>query len=378
MCGIIASIGGDCVADTLRQYDKQKSRGQQGFGLVAIKGGKRVAFERATNERSIKALMMSIEDLKPDTILFHHRFPTSTANLVEAAHPLPISKKGWQHRYWMLHNGVVSGQDASAIHKDGYRCKSRIEEVKYLRTYSGRMYTEVVDTEINDSEYLGYYVASLLEGKRGDIPMSGAIACLVLQEHKKTGECQVFAMRNYMNPLEIVRSKNKGVHTLQLSSEGKGGATMEPHKIWKVDMSTLKLSMHMAVNIGKKYEVASTTGFTGFNDYYSKAAKDKESQTTEYKQKDGVLYVGDKKSTLNAVDALKDAMADDDGAPMSEGTRLQLAADAAYDIWQSATEELASATVVDALYKEYVDAELAAQALGYIEAEGNVMPALQG
>ncbi len=373
MCGIIASIGGDTVANTLEQYNKQKGRGQQGFGLVALKGGKRVAFERATTEASIKALMMSIADLKPDTILFHHRFPTSTANLVEAAHPLPISKKGWQHRYWMLHNGVVSGQDAGEIKKDGYKLKSRIEEIRYLRTYSGRMYSEIVDSEVNDSEYLGYYVASFLEGKRQDIPMSGAIACFVLQENKKTGACQVFAMRNYMNPIEVVRSKDKGVHTLQLSSEGKKGATLEPHKIWHVDMQTLKLSEHKAVNIGKKYEVT-TSKPTG---YYATEVADKEAAAikamtsplkSKYTEKDGVLYVDGKPSALNDYD---------DGAPMTEGAKLQLEADAAYDIWQEATEELRDPIEVDALYKEYVTAEMAAQMYGQVEAQSAIAPAFK-
>ncbi len=263
MCGIIATTGANCLGDALRQYEAQQSRGSEGFGFIALRQGKKVAFERATNGRSIRALMLSVEDLKPDTVLFHHRYPTSTINVESAAHPLPISKKGWAHRYWILHNGVVRGESKYEIARDGYHPKSTVEEISYYRA-GGRVYEKVEDTSVNDSEYLGYYIASYLEGKRKDIPMDGSIACFMVQEHKKTGACEVFVMRNGQNPIKIQRGGKKGHRAFMMASESRDGAMLEPHMIWKLDQRTRTLSIHREVHIGKVSTVSSHYGGTGY------------------------------------------------------------------------------------------------------------------
>ncbi len=283
MCGIIATTGPDCLSDALRQYEAQQSRGSEGFGFIALRQGKRVAFERATNGKSIRALMLSVADAKPDTVLFHHRYPTSTINVLNAAHPLPISKKGWAHRYWILHNGVVRGEDKREIAKDGYTPKSTVEEITYYRA-GGRIYEKVEDTTVNDSEYLGYYIASFLEGQREDIPMTGSIACFVVQEHKKTGVCEVYAMRNYSNPIKIRRTTpKKGQATFMMASDiAKDSAMLEANIIWKLDQRTRTLSVHQDAKIGKDSTPSSYysgTGYTGYNtahNYGSKPAALKE------------------------------------------------------------------------------------------------------
>lgn len=267
MCGIVGTFGGNPIADTLKAYHAQKSRGTEGYGYLALKHGKIVDFQRTITEREIKQHLHETEAMNPDCILFHHRFPTSTANVPESAHPLPISKKGWTHKYYMLHNGVVSGEDDDDIEKAGYIMRSRVSEVKYYRA-GKKTYEMTVDSEVNDSEYLGFYVAQLLEGDRKDIPMSGAIACIVLREHKQTKECTVFAMRNFMNPLQVHRVKEKGAHTLRLSSEGEG-ASLEAGIIHALDWKTLTFSEYQKVEIGKSFGYSSSGGlYSGYESYY--------------------------------------------------------------------------------------------------------------
>ncbi len=264
MCGIIAAFGSTTVERTIDQYGKQWTRGNEGFGFIALKHDRLISWGRATTEREIEVMLADAKALGPDGLLFHHRFPTSTINVEAAAHPLPINKKGWKHRYWMLHNGVVSGQDEEAIKKDGYRFQSRVTEVKYYQTGTGKnkkTYTVPVDSEVNDSEYLGYYVASLLEGAREDIPMSGAIACLMLAQNKKTNVCTLYAMRNTMNPLKVHRTKVKGAHdNVLMSSEGLG-ENLEPGTIFRFDFVTRSFVVHQEVSIGKSY----ASSYAGLN-----------------------------------------------------------------------------------------------------------------
>ncbi len=259
MCGIAATFGGkDPITRVLACYENQKERGTDGFGFLALREGKIVMFDRHVSEKGIRASLELARAYAPDTILFHHRYPTANANVPESAHPLPISKKGWKYRYYMLHNGVVSGGDdvEDIESKSGYRFKSRVQTVSFYRA-GGKLYERADDDgEVNDSEILGYYVASLLEGERQDIPMSGAIACIVLREDKNTKECTVFAMRNSMNPLKVFRGskkdKKKGINTLLVSSEN-GGANLAEHVIHRLDWATLVFETEREVNIGKVY-----------------------------------------------------------------------------------------------------------------------------
>lgn len=257
MCGIIGTFGGNPIEDGWKLYLNQKSRGAEGFGFVALKGGKVVAFERATHEKSIKVMLDIVKEKQPDALLFHHRYPTSTINVPEAAHPLPISKKGWKHRYYILHNGIVNGGSESEAEREGYRFKSRVSEIKTYQTRKN-IYTQVVDSEVNDSEILGYYVASYLEGERKDIPLKGSIAALVLREHKKSGRCTLYAMRNSGNPLLVKRGQ--GVHTLSVSSESAQGAPLDTDIIHELDWNTLTFKTHAKVDVG-------SYGFSGLNSY---------------------------------------------------------------------------------------------------------------
>lgn len=249
MCGIVARFGGkpeNIVDDVWRVFTKQEGRGSDGFGFIALKDGKIIRKSRRTHEGGIKDDLDKAVYSAPDCVLFHHRFPTSTINVAESAHPLPIDLKGWRNKYYILHNGVVSGEDMSEIHKAGYQFKSRVDEITYYRV-GKKLYEHIEDSNVNDSETLGFYIAQLLEGQRTDIPMTGAIACLMLQENKETKQCTLYAMRNHMNPLKVQRHKKE----LLVSSENDGGAELPAHKIHVLDWKTLRFHEYSDTYIGK-------------------------------------------------------------------------------------------------------------------------------
>ncbi len=331
MCGITANFGGTPIDDAVKMYRKQRDRGNEGFGFLALKDARIVSFERSTHEHQILNALEGVRTLEPDTILFHHRYPTSTINIKECAHPLPLKKKGWKNNYYFIHNGVVSGQDEDAIHKAGYEMKSRVSEIKYYRA-GDTTYEQIVDSEVNDSEYLGYYVASLLEGERKDIPMSGAIAAFMLQENKKTGLCTLYVMRNFMNPICAWRDKEKGTHTFQLASEGKG-PQVEPNMIHRFNWKTLALEPFHKVDIGKSFG-----GLSGYGMY----------ENYGYDLGGGI-------DRAPMIDIPKLPRGKDDSETqitMKEVERLTLAADKAYADMEEAKALLGDDDSVDA--KEYV------------------------
>ncbi len=262
MCGIVASFGGKPIDDVLKGYESQKGRGTDGYGFLALKDGKLIAFRRRTHERGIREELEKVRRLEPDAILFHHRYPTSTPNLVDAAHPLPVTMPSWKHTYYMIHNGVVSGTSQfseNEIEKEGYTFRSEVQEVKYYRA-GGKLYERIEDSSINDSEVLGYYVASYLEGERKVIPVTGAIAALVVKVHKKTKKATVYAMRNHMNPLKVLRSKpddltGEGDYTLLVSSENKG-ENLDAHQLHELDLHTLAFKDPVPCDVGVNYALS--------------------------------------------------------------------------------------------------------------------------
>ncbi len=269
MCGIVSTFGHDCEHRAWQQYRNQEHRGSEGYGFLALKDSKIVAFKRTTTEDAISRELKAVKALAPDTILFHHRYPTSTLNTVNSAHPLPIEHKDFKHRYYMLHNGVVHKAGAELeISDKGYTFMSEVAEVKFYRA-GGELFEVKEDSTINDSEILGFYVAEYLEGRRKDIPMTGAIACIVVQEDIKTGHCEIFFMRNTSNPLKVYRDKNKKKKrvTLMIASEGKGVA-LDAGKVWKLNPRDLTLIDVCKVDVGEAYTVTYGKPYSSAEDYY--------------------------------------------------------------------------------------------------------------
>lgn len=248
MCGISVAFGKKAVARAMQQYSKQKTRGQSGFGFLSMKDGKVDTFKRSAGEGPILAEIAKVRGA--DAFLFHHRYPTSTKNLPLAAHPIPLKHgKNWAHTYYILHNGVITD---AAKHEDlvrdtGYVFGTQIDKVEYYR--SGKsVYEYTTESDVNDSEILGYYIAEYLEGKRVDIPLYGAIAAIVVQK-SRDGSCRVFAMRNNGNPLKVHREDG----TMLISSEGPG-IMLEAGGIFEIKDG--KCELRHIVDIGNSYQHA--------------------------------------------------------------------------------------------------------------------------
>lgn len=199
---------------TAKRYQSQKTRGTEGFGYVAMNGDKICKYVRHEDEVDI---IKSLENEIADSIMFHHRFPTSTPNIIESAHPIKVSHPELDYDYYGIHNGIITNDEVlkEGHEKLGYVYTTLIKS--YFTTQGGTDYT--YPDKWNDSEALVIELARYIEGKTKKIFVEGSIAVVVLQVDKETG--RVVAMyygRNEGNPLKIERTKN----FFTLTSEGNG------------------------------------------------------------------------------------------------------------------------------------------------------------
>ena len=209
----------------LKQYERQKMRGSEGFGFMAI--GDTVEIERATKEADIRKLL---KENNASEILFHHRYPTSTPNFIESAHPIEISGGTLAKKYYIVHNGVIRNDDTLKIkhEKLGFQYQTDIRKKWITRgsTYSVNYY--------NDSEVFGVEVALYLEGKQASIEAEGASAFIMLEVAGNKPKTLFFG-RNAGNPLRVQRTKD----FFSLSSEGYGVEVM-PDRLYQYDYKTGK------------------------------------------------------------------------------------------------------------------------------------------
>lgn len=218
MCGIIyvkRKDGKPAYKSVLKRYRNQKSRGSDGFGYVAIKDGKVVAWNRAAYEKEIVEM---IEKETAEEILFHHRFPTSTPNIAEAAHPILIDNQGnLSHQYFVAHNGVISNDDDLKKKHNEMGFTYQTEVKKFLQTILNKVYP--MESVWNDSESLAIETALCLDGKKDRIETKGAAAVIGI----KTNGIDVverFFYRNERNPLKYHEDNN----LISITSEGHGEA----------------------------------------------------------------------------------------------------------------------------------------------------------
>lgn len=218
MCGIISvsSLDGSPVNRlVLKQYDKQKHRGQEGFGLYD--------YQERNMVRSPGFNRMSkwLKRYPSTNILFHHRMPTSTENVTNACHPFS-TKDYFRTNYVLVHNGHITND----------------LELKREHEKLGIVYTSVQPNgSFNDSEALAWDVALYLEGKQSAIKAEGAIAFVCMAIGKGNKHDRLFFGRN-SNPLNM-RLNDK---MLMLSSEGKGNM-IDADKLYSYDYVNGKLTI---------------------------------------------------------------------------------------------------------------------------------------
>lgn len=221
MCGIVyveKSVG-RARKKVLRQYNAQKKRGEDGFGFISIESGRIKGVERSQTERDI---IEKLSDETAGTILFHHRYPTSTPNIVESTHPLFIHEKAFKYDYYIAHNGVI--QNAGAMKEKhterGYTYRTTC--TTFFK--SGKTtYRTLEEDKFNDSEAFALDLAEYLEGKKNTIEACGTIAFIAIRVHKANKKIlALFYGRNAGNPLRLLNVVNGAESVTMLSSEGAG------------------------------------------------------------------------------------------------------------------------------------------------------------
>lgn len=217
MCGIVAvtNTAGNPVNKLVKaQYFKQKARGSDGFGLFDYQ------FKNLVREPKEKNIVKWLDKYPSNSIVFHHRFPTSTKNVKSACHPFS-TKDFFRTNYILVHNGVIYNDD----------------ELKKKHENMGIKYqSEQPDGSFNDSEALLWEVALFLEGKQDKIDTEGAVAFICMALGKGNKHDRIWFARN-TNPLNIVTADDG----FFLSSEGEG-KPIEPKTLYSYDYKNGKWS----------------------------------------------------------------------------------------------------------------------------------------
>ncbi len=199
MCGLVFAYdrtGAPVNNAILEQYDKQKTRGQQGFGVF---DGQFLNMVRSAHEDGI---LKWLTKYNSNLLLMHHRFPTSTINVKRAAHPFSTKKYFGDTQYVLVHNGGI--RNAGELF-----CDHQEIGIEY--------YSLLQDLTFNDSEALLWDFALTMEGRQKKLKSEGGIAFICLKLVKGKLERMYFG-KNFTKPLNMLRTKD----SLSLSSEGEG------------------------------------------------------------------------------------------------------------------------------------------------------------
>lgn len=223
MCGIVYVKRKDnkpAYKSVLKRYRAQQGRGTDGYGYVAIQNGKVVSYNRSATEHGIIQLLS--KETAPE-ILFHHRFPTSTPNIEEAAHPILVENPLLMHQYFVAHNGVIRNEDdLKPIHeKLGFKYTTEIMS-GFMSLSSGKHYMDGEKNRFNDSEALAIETALALDGNKRSIDTEGSAAVIGIQTE---GDRVVnrFFFRNSLNPLKY----HEDAVMTSITSVGKGQEVAE-------------------------------------------------------------------------------------------------------------------------------------------------------
>ena len=215
-------------------YTAQKTRGQRGYGYMAINDGHIVNIVRSTDEKGIKE---EIDKEDAEMVLFHHRMPTSTDNTIGTTHPIFVSHPELRYDYYLAHNGVITNDDALKAKHEALGYRYVTEHIKKtIISYININETEdedETDSKFNDSECLAIEFARWIEGLSPTIGTHGAAAFWCVQVDKEGTRVEnIFFGKNYGRTLGFNRSKR----WLTLASEHKNG--VEDMKLYTFSLTT--------------------------------------------------------------------------------------------------------------------------------------------
>lgn len=217
MCGIVVkrNFDGTPVNEAIfDQYFAQRARGIEGFGLF---DGEYLNMVKSVTEEKILKWLSKYDS---DFIMFHHRFPTSTANVKRAAHPISTKDYFGDTQYIMVHNGMIRNDD-----------KLFEKHAELGIPYS----TWLDDLSFNDSECLLWELALTLEGKQPKVETRGYLAFVMLKLVK--GELTTMYFGRDGAPLHLFRDNG----TIELSSEGRGD-NIDEDKLYSYNVKLNRLT----------------------------------------------------------------------------------------------------------------------------------------
>lgn len=254
MCGIVCVLrkdGKPAFKQVIKRYNKQKYRGSEGFGFITLDKAHKVKdFLRYQNE---KEATTELQKMAYSSILFHHRYPTSTPNIPESAHPIKVQHAELLHDYYVVHNGVITNDD-----------DMRDKHIKLGYKYSTDLYTSYVATNgksyhtattFNDSEALAIELARAFEGLSDKVEARGAIAYIALQVDKTTHKTTaLYFGHNDGNPLTVTDTPNG----ITIASEG--GKDIDEGS-YRMDLDTNDV-VPVNITIPPFYEPKKSIGYT--------------------------------------------------------------------------------------------------------------------
>ncbi len=271
MCGIIYvhnPKAENAFGPVLKRYEAQKSRGEEGFGFVTfgLETLQLSSYVRRAEEKDIKKAFQELDGAKTkaNACLFHHRYPTSTPNLAECAHPILVDNKELEHIYYVVHNGVLSNEDdLKIVHNAlGYEYMTEITEKQVISTRNGD-YEFEPEVKFNDSEALAIELARFIDGKSKRIEAKGSMAFVVIQATRSGVVTKLHYGRNYRNPLhlEIVDD------LMCLKSEGKMTDIVPAEVLFSYDYLT-KETTKQDITLDVRYVYTAPANATAYKDDY--------------------------------------------------------------------------------------------------------------
>lgn len=234
MCGIITVIkkkeDGIPTSTTISgMLTQQISRGSEGFGYLGF-GDVVESYVRRETRPEIESVL---EKSKSRSIMFHHRFPTSTPNYADCTHPIKVSHEELKHDWYLVHNGMISND--TMLHKKhlelGYEYETTCRKTISTKNF------ESVKEQFNDSEALAIDIARYLEEKQPTIESRGSIAFVMARCKKGSHEIDAVFFGRNSSPLTISHTGN----SLVLRSEGEKDF-VEANKLFCLNMKTFKVS----------------------------------------------------------------------------------------------------------------------------------------
>lgn len=271
----------------LKRYDKQKDRGTEGYGYIAIKQSGNVSkVARFQFEHEMKK---SLEATKYHQVLLHHRYPTSTPNVPEATHPIFVSHEELTHDYYVTHNGVIKNEDdlKDEHEKLGYKYTTEIYTM-YKPRLSRKVYHD--RPLFNDSEAFAIELARTIEGKQPMVKATGAQAYIAIQCDKRGHAKAVYYGTNGGNTLVLDRSKD----SIVIASEGHGTDVPE-HKAQRLDLGTFEVSEVESIKLeGHKKAIGfapySYSGYDGSSAAYYKGGNKRDHKHSPTAEESMTMY----------------------------------------------------------------------------------------